>query len=83
MFLFIDGPALVCGWINFPILWPYTPVQTKLECPPPPGGLGIIKAEYYCKVKTSESEHKILWFSLYRVERKCRRVEGEKSVENC
>ena len=34
MFLFIDGPALVCGWVNFPILWPHTPVQTKLECPP-------------------------------------------------
>ena len=30
-FLFIDGPALVCGWVNFPILWPHTPVQTKLK----------------------------------------------------
>ena len=28
-------PALVCGWVNFPILWPHTPVQTKLKCPPP------------------------------------------------
>ena len=27
-------PALVCGWVNqFPILWPHTPVQTKLKCP--------------------------------------------------
>ena len=34
MFLFVYGPALVCGWVNFPILWPYTPVQTKLKCPP-------------------------------------------------
>ena len=33
MFFFIDGPALVCGWVNFPILWPHTPVQTKLKCP--------------------------------------------------
>ena len=31
LFLFIDGPALVCGWVNFPILWPHTPVQTKLK----------------------------------------------------
>ena len=36
LFLFIDGPALVCGWVNFPMLWPHTPVQTKLKCPPPP-----------------------------------------------
>ena len=35
VFLFIDGQALVCGWVNFPILWPHTPVQTKLKCPPP------------------------------------------------
>ena len=34
LFLFIDGPALVCGWVNFPILWPNTPVQTKLKWPP-------------------------------------------------
>ena len=35
MFLFIDGPALVCGWVSFPILWPHPPVQTKLKfkCP--------------------------------------------------
>ena len=39
MFLFIDGPALVCGWVNFPILWPHTPVKTKLKCPP--RGLGV------------------------------------------
>ena len=31
LFLFIDGPALVCGWINFPILWPDTLVHTKLK----------------------------------------------------
>ena len=37
VFLFIDGPALVCGSVNFPILWPHTPVQTKLKCPQ--GGL--------------------------------------------
>ena len=37
VFLFIDGPALVCGWVNFPILWPHTPVQTKLKCLPPLG----------------------------------------------
>ena len=34
MFLFIDGPALVCRWVNFAILWPHTPVLTKLKCPP-------------------------------------------------
>ena len=34
VFLFIDGPVLVCGWVNFPILWPHTPVQMKLKCPP-------------------------------------------------
>ena len=38
VFLFIDGSALVRGWVNFPILWPHTPVQTKLKCRPPPGG---------------------------------------------
>ena len=34
VFLFIGGPASVCGWVNFSILWPHTPVQTKLKCPP-------------------------------------------------
>ena len=34
LFLFIGVPALVCGWVNFPILWPHTPVQMKLKCPP-------------------------------------------------
>ena len=34
LFLFIDGPALVFGWANFSILWPHTPVQMKLKCPP-------------------------------------------------
>ena len=29
-------PALVCGWVNFPILWPHTPVEMKLKCPPGP-----------------------------------------------
>ena len=33
VFLFIDGRASVCGWVNFPILWPHIPVQTKLKCP--------------------------------------------------
>ena len=28
-------PTLVCGWVNFPILWPHTPVQMKLKCPFP------------------------------------------------
>ena len=32
MFLFIDRPALVCRWVNFPILWPHTLVQMKLKC---------------------------------------------------
>ena len=31
LFLFIDRPALACGWVNFPIVWPHTPVQTKLK----------------------------------------------------
>ena len=34
LFLFVDGPALVCGLVNFPILWPHTLVQMKLKCPP-------------------------------------------------
>ena len=34
LFLFIDRPALVCGWVNFPTVWPHTPVQTKLKWPP-------------------------------------------------
>ena len=52
MFLFIDWPALVCGWANFPIPWPHTPVQTKLECPlgpsfclPPPGDIVISRRQ--------------------------------------
>ena len=40
MFWFIDGPTLACGWVNFSILWPHTPVQTKLKCPPPHFPLG-------------------------------------------
>ena len=35
MFLFIDGPALVCGWVNLSILWPHALLHTKLKCPPP------------------------------------------------
>ena len=34
LFLFIDGPTLICGWVNFPIVWPHTPVQMKLKWPP-------------------------------------------------
>ena len=36
MFLFIDGPALVCGWVNFSILWPHPPPprRNKVEVPP-------------------------------------------------
>ena len=34
LFLFIDGPASVCGWVNFPIVWLHTPVQKKLQWPP-------------------------------------------------
>ena len=48
VFLFIDGPALVCEWVNFPILWPHTPVQTKLKCPPPPGGTSAIMDQTAC-----------------------------------
>ena len=33
--LFIDGPALVCEWVNFPILWPHThPRTNEVEVPP-------------------------------------------------
>ena len=31
LFLFIDGPPLVCEWVNFSIVWPHTPVQAKLK----------------------------------------------------
>ena len=31
LFLLIDGPALVCDWVNFPVVWLHTPVQTKLK----------------------------------------------------
>ena len=34
VFSSIDGSALVCGWVNVSILWPHTPVQTKVKCPP-------------------------------------------------
>ena len=34
-------PALVCGWVNFPILWPHPPVQMKLKCPPPDLNIAI------------------------------------------
>ena len=34
--LFIDGPALVCRWVNFSDPVATHPVQTKLKCPPPP-----------------------------------------------
>ena len=37
LFLSIDRPTLVCRWVNFPIVWPHTHVQTKLKWPP--GGL--------------------------------------------
>ena len=43
VFLFIDGPALVCGWVNFPILWPHPPVQTKFKCPQDPGERTIVR----------------------------------------
>ena len=31
LFLLIDGPSLVCEWVNFPILVPDTSAQTKLK----------------------------------------------------
>ena len=34
LFLFIGGPTsgtLVCGWVNFLIVWPHTPIQMKLK----------------------------------------------------
>ena len=31
LFLFIDGPAIVCGWVNFSAVSPHTPIQTKLK----------------------------------------------------
>ena len=31
LFMLIDGPALVCEWVNFPTVRPYTPIQTKLK----------------------------------------------------
>ena len=34
LFLFIDGPALVCRWVNFPILLPHTPRTNEVEVPP-------------------------------------------------
>ena len=44
LFLFIDGgPVLVCGWVNFPILWPHPPVQMKLKCPP-----RVTNAGFFC-----------------------------------
>ena len=29
----VFGLALVCRWVNFPILWPHTLVQMKFKCP--------------------------------------------------
>ena len=35
LFLFIDGPSLVCGSVNFPILWPHDPRTNDVEVPQP------------------------------------------------
>ena len=31
LFLFMNGPALACGWARFLLVWPHTPVQAKLK----------------------------------------------------
>ena len=52
-------PALVCGWVNFPILWPHTLAQMKLKCPPPPG--------FTCSclpMDTNTTSYQ--WFYLYK-----------------
>ena len=42
MFFFIGRQTLVCGWVNFPIVWPHTPpppppYKRSWSDPPPPG----------------------------------------------
>ena len=34
LFLFIDGPALVCRWVYFPIVWPHTSRTDEVEVTP-------------------------------------------------
>ena len=65
MFLFIDGPALVCGWVNFPILWPHTHVQTKLKCPPPPPPPGEFTGN--TSIKMGENKQRMNNHSLSRL----------------
>ena len=31
LFLLIDRSALVFEWVNFPVVWPHTPVELKLK----------------------------------------------------
>ena len=47
LFLFTDRSTLVNGWVNFPVVWPHTPVQTKLKRLPPPSPLDLISSIIY------------------------------------
>ena len=31
LLLFVEEPALVCGWVNLPIVLPHTPIQTQMK----------------------------------------------------
>ena len=37
LFLLIDGPALVWGWVNFPIVWSHLSRKDQVEVTPAPG----------------------------------------------
>ena len=47
-FLFIDRPTLVCGWVNFPIVWPQTPRTNEVEVTPLVFKLQNFSGTYWC-----------------------------------
>ena len=76
LFLFTDGgPALVCGWVNFPILWPHTPVQMKLTPPRSPtlGFFVLTPVTHACHISVHRYQ---LGDGLKQNSEECRKLPG-------
>ena len=57
LFLFADRPALLCGWVNFPMVW--KPCTKKAEVTPPREVMGVGQGEIYswqCNVKKYQGD---------------------------
>ena len=83
LFLFIDGPALVCGWVNFPILWPHTPVQMKLKSPPRAFYFQLLLSKIPIEISLRSSPYKttIISYSIRLADERERCKSSQRKVQ--